>query len=69
MASVLAEGKTILDNCAIEPEIMDLVHFLNSMGAKIKKIENRTFEILGVEELFPTQYTIIPDRIEVFCFF
>lgn len=64
MAAALAEGKTIIENAAQEPEIEDLCNFLNSMGAKIKGIGTSRIEIEGVEKLSPGEYTIIPDRIE-----
>jgi len=65
MASVLAEGTTVLDNCAEEPEVEDLVNFLNSLGAEISRIGPRKLEIRGKKELFQKEpYTVIPDRIE-----
>ena len=65
MASVLAKGKTILENAAEEPEVMELVSILNDMGAKIKKTSERTFEIEGVEKLKGAEFTISPDRNEL----
>ena len=50
MAATLANGKTVLKNCAIEPEVIDLINFLNNCGAKIS-IKNRTITILGVTDL------------------
>lgn len=64
MAATLAEGKTIIENAAQEPEIEDLCGFLNSMGAKITGIGTARLEIEGVSKLIPGEYTIIPDRIE-----
>ena len=69
IAACLAKGKTILKNCAIEPEIKDLTNFLKSAGAKIKWIGKRTIEIEGVEYLDRTSYSVMSDRIEAgtFC--
>ena len=69
IASCLAKGKTTLKNCAIEPEIKDLTNFLNSGGAKIKWIGKRTCQIIGVESLNQTRYSVMGDRIETgtFC--
>lgn len=64
MASVLAHGTTILENIAIEPEIDDLVNFLNKSGANISKTHERTLTVTGVEELHGCSYYIMPDRIE-----
>ena len=68
IASCLAKGKTILKNCAIEPEIKDLTNFLNSAGAKIKW-SGRTCKIDGVNSLNQTEHTVMFDRIEAgtFC--
>ncbi len=68
IAACLARGKTILRNCAIEPEIKDLTDFLNSAGAKIRW-SGRTCNILGTESLNQTEYTVMADRIEAgtFC--
>ena len=68
IAACLAKGKTILRNCAIEPEIKDLTKFLNSAGAKIKW-SGRTCEITGVNYLNQTKYSVMADRIEAgtFC--
>ncbi len=65
MASVLAQGKTILENVAMEPEVDELITFLNQMGAKIQRKENKVIEIEGVEQLHGTTITIGPDRNEV----
>ncbi|WP_096156380.1 MULTISPECIES: UDP-N-acetylglucosamine 1-carboxyvinyltransferase [Bacillus] len=64
MAATLADGTTILENVAKEPEIVDLANFLNSMGAKIRGAGTGTIRIEGVEELNGTRHHIIPDRIE-----
>ncbi|HEM55598.1 MAG: UDP-N-acetylglucosamine 1-carboxyvinyltransferase [Fervidicoccus fontis] len=65
MASVFAEGMTVIDNAAKEPEILGLSEFLNLCGAKIRGAGSRTIEIEGVKSLKPIDnYTIIPDRIE-----
>ncbi len=63
MAAVKAEGVTIIENVAREPEIDDLCHFLNKMGAKIEGIGEGKLTITGVERLYPCEYEIIPDRI------
>lgn len=64
MAASLAEGTTILENAAEEPEIVDLANYLNKMGAKIRGVGTDTIRIEGVEKLHGADYTIIPDRIE-----
>ena len=64
MASVLAKGETIVSNCATEPEIVDLIEFLNKMGAKIEGGGTETIKIKGVDSLNNCTHTIIPDRIE-----
>jgi UDP-N-acetylglucosamine 1-carboxyvinyltransferase len=64
MAAVLAEGKTVLENAALEPEVDDLIDFLNQMGAHIRRRHHRVIEIEGVESLNPTIYKIMPDRNE-----
>lgn len=64
MAAALAEGTTILENAAQEPEIVDLANFLNKMGAKIKGAGTDTIKIEGVERLHGVQHHVIPDRIE-----
>ena len=64
IAASLAKGQTILSNCAIEPEIKDLINFLNKMGCKINWIGKRTVKILGVKKLNEVNYKIMPDRIE-----
>ncbi|WP_250277741.1 UDP-N-acetylglucosamine 1-carboxyvinyltransferase [[Clostridium] colinum] len=64
MASVLAKGETTISNCATEPEIVDLIDFLNKMGAEIEGGGTETIKIKGVDNLNNCTHTIIPDRIE-----
>ena len=64
IASCLAKGTTILSNCAIEPEIKDLVNFLIKLGCNIKWIGKRSLKILGVKQIKETTYTVMFDRIE-----
>ena len=64
MAATLAEGETIMQNCAREPEVADLAALLNSMGAKIEGAGTSTIKIKGVTKLRGTKHRIIPDRIE-----
>lgn len=64
LASVLAEGTTIINNAAMEPEIVDLANFLKKMGAKIEGAGTIKITITGVKKLFSTGYNIMPDRIE-----
>ncbi|MCW8932354.1 MAG: UDP-N-acetylglucosamine 1-carboxyvinyltransferase [Gammaproteobacteria bacterium] len=64
MAATLAEGTTILENAAREPEVVDLALFLNSMGAKITGAGTDTITIEGVEKLSGTKHNVMPDRIE-----
>jgi UDP-N-acetylglucosamine 1-carboxyvinyltransferase len=64
MAAALAQGVTILENAAREPEVSDLAHFLNAMGAQIEGIGTSTLRITGVERLSGVAYRVIPDRIE-----
>ncbi|MFS8650526.1 MAG: UDP-N-acetylglucosamine 1-carboxyvinyltransferase [Caldibacillus sp.] len=64
MAATLAEGTTIIENCAKEPEIVDLANYLNKMGANIKGAGTETIRIEGVESLTGCEHTVIPDRIE-----
>lgn len=68
MAATLARGETIIENAAMEPEIVDLGNFLNKMGAKISGAGTSTIRIIGVEKLGGTVHTIIPDRIEAATF-
>ncbi len=63
LAAALAEGKTVIENAAKEPEIEDLASFLNQMGAKISGAGSSRIEIEGVSELRPTEYRVMPDRI------
>ena len=64
MAATLAEGTTILENAAQEPEIVDLANYLNKMGARIKGAGTDTVKIEGVEKLHGVDHHVIPDRIE-----
>ena len=64
MAATLAEGTTIIENAAEEPEIVDLANFLNEMGANVRGAGTNTIKITGVEKLHSAEHTVIPDRIE-----
>ena len=64
MAASMAEGYTIIENCAREPHVVDVANFLNSMGANIKGAGTDVIRIRGVERLHKTEYPIIPDQIE-----
>lgn len=64
MAASLAEGKTVLENAAEEPEIVDLATYLNSMGANIRGAGTNVIRIEGVKELHGATHSVIPDRIE-----
>jgi UDP-N-acetylglucosamine 1-carboxyvinyltransferase len=64
MAATMAEGETIIDNVAMEPEIVDLANFLNKLGADIRGAGTNTIRIKGVEKLGGATHSIIPDRIE-----
>jgi UDP-N-acetylglucosamine 1-carboxyvinyltransferase len=64
MASVLADGTTVIEGAAQEPEVVDLANFLNKMGAKIEGAGTRRLIIEGVKELHGAEHDIIPDRIE-----
>jgi UDP-N-acetylglucosamine 1-carboxyvinyltransferase len=64
MAAVLAEGETVLNNAAREPEVTDLVEMLRKMGAQIEGDCSSTLRIRGVDKLHGTEHTVIPDRIE-----
>ena len=64
MAAVMAEGKTVIENAAKEPHVVDLANFLNSMGANIKGAGTDVIRIRGVAKLHGTEYGIIPDQIE-----
>src|SRR6516165_6093939 len=64
MAATLAEGETVIENCAREPEVADLASLLNKMGAKIEGAGTSTIRIKGVDKLHGAKHRIIPDRIE-----
>ena len=64
MAATLAEGITVIESAAAEPEVLDLANFLNAMGAKITGAGTRRIVIEGVKELHGVEHTVIPDRIE-----
>ena len=64
MAAVLAEGTTIIEGAAAEPEVVDLATFLNAMGAKVEGAGTRRIVIEGVKELHGAEHAVIPDRIE-----
>ncbi len=64
MAATLADGKTIIENAAKEPHIVDVANFLNSMGANIRGAGTDVIRIVGVKKLHRTEYSVIPDQIE-----
>ncbi|MGI9200817.1 MAG: UDP-N-acetylglucosamine 1-carboxyvinyltransferase [Woeseiaceae bacterium] len=64
MAAVLADGETVLENAAREPEVTDLANFLIGMGAKIEGVGTGTITVQGVESLGGTEHSVLPDRIE-----
>ncbi len=64
IAASFAKGETILSNCAIEPEIKDLIIFLNQMGCNIEWISKRTIKVIGVSEIKEISYSVMFDRIE-----
>ena len=64
MAATLAEGETIIENAAREPEVLDLANFLNAMGAKISGAGTDTIKVQGVDSLQGAEYSVLPDRIE-----
>jgi UDP-N-acetylglucosamine 1-carboxyvinyltransferase len=64
MAATLADGETVLENAAREPEVVDLARFLNSMGATVSGAGSSTIKITGVESLGGTRHEVLPDRIE-----
>jgi len=68
MAATLAEGETLIRNCAREPEVADLADLLNRMGAKIEGAGTATIRVSGVEKLHGAKHRIIPDRIEAATF-
>jgi UDP-N-acetylglucosamine 1-carboxyvinyltransferase len=64
MAAVLADGETVLENAAREPEVLDLANFLNGMGARIEGAGSSSIVVQGVDSLSGTDYSVMPDRIE-----
>jgi len=64
LAAVRAEGKTVIENAAKEPEIVDVANYLNAMGARVRGAGTDVIKIEGVNELGSTEHTVIPDRIE-----
>ena len=64
MASIFTEGETIIKNAGLEPEIGDLINFLNRMGAKIRGAETTIITVSGVKKLHGCEYEAIGDRIE-----
>lgn len=64
MAAALADGTTYIENAALEPEIIDLANFINNMGGNISGAGSNVIKVQGVKELYATEYTPIPDRIE-----
>lgn len=64
MAASMADGKTIIENAAKEPHVVDVANFLNSMGARIRGAGTDVIRIVGVEKFHATEYAIIPDQIE-----
>jgi len=64
MAATLAEGETVIENAAREPEVVDLANFLNAMGARVSGAGTDSITIQGVERLHGTHYRVLPDRIE-----
>ena len=64
MAATLADGVTVIENAAREPEIVDLAILLNEMGAKVKGAGTETITVTGVEELHGTTHNVVQDRIE-----
>ncbi|HET7649674.1 MAG TPA: UDP-N-acetylglucosamine 1-carboxyvinyltransferase [Gammaproteobacteria bacterium] len=64
MAATLADGTTVIENAAREPEVVDLAHCLNQMGAKVRGMGTDTITIEGVKKLHGTTYDVLPDRIE-----
>src|SRR6266700_2880746 len=68
MAATLADGETVMQNCAREPEVADLAELLNKMGAKIEGAGTPTIRVKGVDKLHGAKHRIIPDRIEAATF-
>ena len=64
LAAVKAKGKTVIENAAKEPHVVDVCNFLISMGAKIKGAGTSKIEIIGVDKLYSTNYSVVPDMIE-----
>jgi UDP-N-acetylglucosamine 1-carboxyvinyltransferase len=64
MAAALGSGRVVLENCALEPEVVDLANFLNGLGARVRGAGTPTIEVEGVERLGGGEYTVIPDRID-----
>jgi UDP-N-acetylglucosamine 1-carboxyvinyltransferase len=64
MAAAMAQGKTVIENAAKEPHVVDVANFLNSMGANIRGAGTDVIRIVGVEKLHKTEYSVIPDQIE-----
>ena len=64
MAAAMADGKTVIENAAKEPHVVDVANFLNSMGANIRGAGTDVIRIVGVEKLHATEYFVIPDQIE-----
>lgn len=64
MAAAMAQGKTVIENAAKEPHVVDVANFLNAMGARIRGAGTDVIRIVGVEKLHKTEYSIIPDQIE-----
>lgn len=64
MAAAMADGKTVIENGAKEPHVVDVANFLNSMGANIRGAGTDVIRIVGVEKLHATEYSVIPDQIE-----
>jgi UDP-N-acetylglucosamine 1-carboxyvinyltransferase len=68
MAATLADGETVMRNCALEPEVVDLADLLNKMGARVEGAGTSTIRVIGVEKLHGAKHRIIPDRIEAATF-
>jgi UDP-N-acetylglucosamine 1-carboxyvinyltransferase len=64
MAAALADGETVIENAAREPEVLDLANWLNAMGAQIEGAGSDTIRVEGVDRLVGTHYSVLPDRIE-----
>ena len=64
MAAAMADGKTVIENAAKEPHVVDVANFLNSMGANIRGAGTDVIRIVGVDKLHATEYSVIPDQIE-----